>query len=103
MPVWEIVFICAGVFIVLGPAVSSFFTPKSDLAHIKAAFEGPNGRAGADMSVLAIERAGEGRTGRLISSRVYRVTLEGPNGDRLEKKVGVDIQLFGTGNLHELP
>jgi hypothetical protein len=102
MPIWEIVFIGAGVFIVFGPVVSSFFSPRSDLAHIKAAYEGPNGRAGADMSVIAIERAGEGRTGRLITSRAYRVTLEGPNGDRLEKTVGVDIQLFGTGNLHEL-
>jgi hypothetical protein len=103
VPVLEIVFIAAIAFIALVAAVSSFFTPQSDLAHIKAAYEGPNGRAGAGMSVLAIERAGDGRTGRLISSRVYRVTLEGPNGDRLEKKVGVEIQLFGPGNLHELP
>ena len=102
MLVFEIVFICAIALVAFGPAVSSFFTPQSDLAHIKAAYEGPNGRAGADMSVIAIERAGEERAGRLIRSRAYRVTLEGPNGDRLEKKVGVDIQLFGIGNLREL-
>ncbi len=104
MSVVEIVVFCAVAVIALGPAVSSYFTPRSDLLAIKGAYEGPNGLAGADKTVVAIERIGDEpeKGSRIFRYRTYRVTLEGPDGVRQDKAVGMDIVLFGTGNMREL-
>jgi hypothetical protein len=86
--------------IVVKPALAFSKTPASDLSRIHANLEGLVGLAGVNRKVLDIVRAGTTLPTRYTdAARIYKVTLERPDGTTERRTVNIEVGLFGEGQL----
>lgn len=78
-------------------------SPASDIAAIKAEYEGLQGRAGPSAKVLSISPAGSWlRSGNGPLYRRYEIVVERSNGERVTRMIGVVVGPFRGGSIEEL-
>ncbi len=88
----------------LGPTLRVMMTERpSDGSHIKAQYEGLQGKAGPNMAVISFTRCGTIPGGRSSPpARKYQVVLRGPDGREHRKIVGVTAGWVSNGELMEV-
>jgi len=98
-----LLFFLVAVGVVLGPSLLVMFTERpSDLAAIKARYEGPQGRAGPNMTVVSSVRFSFGFLGpRSRPARKYQVVLRGTDGREHRRIVGVSAGYLDDGEVDE--
>ena len=76
--------------------------PPSDIAHIKANYEGLQGKAGPNMVVISTTRSGFYLGSRSEPPyRKYNVLLRGLDGLEKRRVVGVSVGILDSGDLRE--